>query len=296
MTITQLQCFVTMAEELSFTATAQKLFISQTAVSYHIKALEENLGAELFTRSTRKVELSDAGKQFYRRIRSALDEIDTACAEVKASAQKKTFAIGYSTLCYGERFRKLVQEFTQQNPELTLFLDNVEPEDNLFELILDGTIDIAVFLNPYNELPKGIELKNCGTVDHFLLVSETHPWAARDGIDEKEIPNSELLAHEGIRRLEEMETTVFGQGNRPGSNNVPKNLASLLSMIRAGLCMSRLPALDPIETPGIHCLQVYGENVENGSGPQLVFAWRENAHSSHISEFCETAEKVILMN
>lgn len=108
MTITQLRCFIAMAEELSFTHAAKKLYISQTAVTYHIKALEKELGTDLFVRTTRKVILSEVGKQFYRDVREAVQTIDTAYESVRKNNKKKTFSIGYSTLCYGKRFQKIV--------------------------------------------------------------------------------------------------------------------------------------------------------------------------------------------
>ena len=64
MQLRQLEYFIAVAEHLNFTKAAQQFYISQTAVTLQIKALEEELGVTLFHRSNRKVELTPAGKTF----------------------------------------------------------------------------------------------------------------------------------------------------------------------------------------------------------------------------------------
>ncbi|UTY40385.1 LysR family transcriptional regulator [Allocoprobacillus halotolerans] len=64
MNIQQLKCFVEVAKTLHFTKTAQNLFISQTAVTNHIKHLEETLGFDLFIRTKKNVHLTQKGEFF----------------------------------------------------------------------------------------------------------------------------------------------------------------------------------------------------------------------------------------
>ena len=66
MTIHQLQSFLAVAEKQSFTAAADILYISQSALSQQIRQLEHQLGFQLFDRSTRQVTLTEAGRSFYR--------------------------------------------------------------------------------------------------------------------------------------------------------------------------------------------------------------------------------------
>lgn len=106
MTITQLRCFIAMAEELSFTHAAKKLYISQTAVTYHIKALEKELGTDLFVRTTRKVILSEVGKQFYRDVREAVQTIDTAYESVRKNNKKKHFRLATPHCVMENGFRR----------------------------------------------------------------------------------------------------------------------------------------------------------------------------------------------
>ena len=65
MTIYQLECFIAVAEELNFSAAAQRLFTTQPAVTYQINTLEKETGLHLFDRTTRRTKLTAAGQSFY---------------------------------------------------------------------------------------------------------------------------------------------------------------------------------------------------------------------------------------
>ena len=79
-----LQYFVTVAEELNFTHAAEKLTISQPPLSMQIKQLEEDLGAQLFIRGKRKLQLTEAGRAFYRRATQILSLSQDARDEIRS--------------------------------------------------------------------------------------------------------------------------------------------------------------------------------------------------------------------
>ncbi len=78
MTSQQLKCFVHAADQLNFTKAAEELFLSVPTVTHHIKTLEEELGASLFIRTSRTVQLTEAGATFYTDAREILDKISLA--------------------------------------------------------------------------------------------------------------------------------------------------------------------------------------------------------------------------
>ena len=81
MLIRQMRYFVTVVDENSFTEAAEKLFISQSAISQQIKALEEELGVSLMIREKRKFTLTPAGAYFYRRSKALVGEADAVVRE-----------------------------------------------------------------------------------------------------------------------------------------------------------------------------------------------------------------------
>lgn len=78
MEIRHLRCFLAVAEELHFARTAERLHIEQSLLSQTIKELEENLGAQLFVRTTRSTRLTRAGHEFLRHVRRILPMLQQA--------------------------------------------------------------------------------------------------------------------------------------------------------------------------------------------------------------------------
>lgn len=108
MTIHQLQSFLAVAEKQSFTAAADALYISQSALSQQIRQLEHQLGFQLFDRSTRQVTLTEAGRSFYRNAQQLQALYAHALSEGQqlqqlSSCHIKHFCIG----CLGDQFFQL---------------------------------------------------------------------------------------------------------------------------------------------------------------------------------------------
>jgi DNA-binding transcriptional LysR family regulator len=147
-----LQCVVTLAEELSFTSAAKKLYLAQPALSRHIKELEQLVGTKLFDRSTRRVALTPAGAVFVEEARAALVHSERAGRLAKAVARDATspLLIGFSPhynfellqlikkrsiSCFGSRGVTFTSSYTHEQ----------------INRILDGTWDIGLCFFPVKE-------------------------------------------------------------------------------------------------------------------------------------------------
>ncbi|HEX3282227.1 MAG TPA: LysR family transcriptional regulator, partial [Pyrinomonadaceae bacterium] len=96
MEIRQLRAFVAIAETGTFTAAAQRVHVTQAAISMQIRQLEKELGVRLFLRAPRRVVLTEAGEQLLQRARHILRDHDAAVDEVAelAGAQRGRLRIG----------------------------------------------------------------------------------------------------------------------------------------------------------------------------------------------------------
>jgi DNA-binding transcriptional LysR family regulator len=126
----QLRYFVAVAEELHFGRAAERLHMSQSPLSRAIRELERDVGAVLFIRTTRHVELTPAGSALLSRARVALTEVDVAVDEARRAAQPgpEVIAIGH-----GPFSRSLAERVAEQvaggQPDLgTRLVEGVAPE------------------------------------------------------------------------------------------------------------------------------------------------------------------------
>ena len=88
-----LRSFETLARQLNFRASGEELHVTQSAVSRQIRALEEEIGATLFVRGTRHVEITDAGNQLLRAVRPLLDRLDSTVRQIRSADGRKRVSV-----------------------------------------------------------------------------------------------------------------------------------------------------------------------------------------------------------
>lgn len=118
MTIYQLECFIAVAEELNFSAAAERLFTTQPAITYQINALEKETGLHLFERTTRRTKLTAAGQSFYLDMvqmtsfgRQALKK-----AQDIQDADRSRLTVGLRQLFDYSTFSSILAQFQHQFP------------------------------------------------------------------------------------------------------------------------------------------------------------------------------------
>ena len=145
-----LRYFVAVAEELHFTRAAERLYIAQPALSEQIRRLEEEVGTELLRRTTRKVELTPAGKEFLAHARRILAEADDALADALRAARGETgrIRVATGTTAGLEQVPKILRAFGEARPLVHLDLRQTGWEDHSGGL-RDGSVDAAFVWLPF---------------------------------------------------------------------------------------------------------------------------------------------------
>lgn len=145
--------FLEVAENLSFSKAANELFISQPAVTKHIKELESKLNSTLFERKGNKVYLTKAGKTVYgylKKIAQQYEELDFELGRIN-DAFKGTLRIGASSTIAQYLIPRVIGAFHKRYPEIELFLFN----GNSFEMeqkLLGNEIEVALVENDSSQL------------------------------------------------------------------------------------------------------------------------------------------------
>ena len=186
MELRHLRYFVAVVEEGSFTTAAEgRLHTSQPSLSRQIRDLEDQVGAELLSRSVHGVELTAAGKAFLDHARLALMQVDAAVEAARKAAQpaRKTFAIGFQT---GHEMNWLPRAMNVLRDELKSIEIKVSSDysPDLAEALARGRLDLA-----FLRVELGYDL-GYHVVDReplIVLMPSDHRLSAREAIHPREL-------------------------------------------------------------------------------------------------------------
>src|SRR4030088_2159926 len=185
MELRHLRYFIAVAEMGSLTEAAKRrLYTSQPSLSRQSRALEDEVGVELLSRSVHGVELTAAGKAFLDHARLALMQVDAAIEAARRAAQpaRKTFAIGFQT---GHEVNWLPRAMHVLRDELMNIQVTISSDysPDLAEALVRGRLDVA-FLRAEATFDLGYEV-----VDHeplIVLMPSDHRLTGREAINPRE--------------------------------------------------------------------------------------------------------------
>ncbi len=143
--IKQMKYFQAIVRCKSFTEAAEECFISQSAISQQIQALEHELGVKLLNRENRKFSLTPAGEYFYRKSLVLVADFERMCKETVriANQDRAELRIGYLKCYSGQEFRMAVAEFSEKYPDVSVQIINGNHED-LYAALRDGGVDLIL--------------------------------------------------------------------------------------------------------------------------------------------------------
>ena len=179
MDLRQLEHFVAVADERHFTRAAERLFISQSGLSASVRALEKELGADLFIRNTRRVELTEAGRALLDESRRTLASVAAAREAVAAVQGLSRGTLGVGTeQCLGVvDVPAELARFHAAHPGVELQVRQ-SGSMALLEAVRTGELDVAFVAEP-PQPPEGIRLHRLATDRMVLLCRPGHPLATR---------------------------------------------------------------------------------------------------------------------
>ncbi|HBP0923869.1 LysR family transcriptional regulator [Pseudomonas aeruginosa] len=189
MELRHLRCFIAVAEELSFVRAAEKLHIEQSPLSRTIKELEEELGVQLFVRTTRSTRMTRAGKLLLEHVRRVFMALQQARDSVKAAANgfHGQLRVALSDGITPSRLPALLALCRQQEPEVELRFFEV-PLSQQIKGLHDDLYDVGFAQS--DEVGDGIVAIPAWSDALMVAVPARHPILAH-----KRIPLDELLRY-----------------------------------------------------------------------------------------------------
>ena len=183
MTTQQLECFIRVADKLNFTKAAQEMFLTTPTVTHHIKSLEEELGATLFIRTPKMVQLTDAGAEFYGDAKDILNRINLSSKKIAnvVSQSLSYIRIGCTSNAELKALKPALKELRKCMPDIypMLFLRDYSRLKTMFE---SGHIDIMLVTKDMIENTDCI-FKPIKNMKSYALISDDYNKAAADNKD-----------------------------------------------------------------------------------------------------------------
>lgn len=215
-----LRTFCVAAKHQSFRAAGEELFITSSAVSHQIKSLEQELGAQLFERKNRLLNLTETGTSLYEDVRPLIEELDAIAASYKKVDRRSYVRISVQPFFASEVFVPRLTEFSADHPEIDIQVGT--SDESAEKHPSDADLSIRLFrtppanlqshvLSPLRLVPAGspefsqtLKIENKKIVSDLpIIVHQSNPkawsqWASESGIqlppDSKVISLDSMIA------------------------------------------------------------------------------------------------------
>ena len=294
MLIKQIQYFIAVVEEGNFTEAAERMFISQSAVSQSIFALEKELGTKLLKRTKRTFSMTSAGEFFYRRGKTVLREMDRLKDETMRIGREEEgeLCIGCLNLYEGEELFDTVAEFADTYPEIRISLFSGTHEE-IYSGLNSGEISLGLndHRRAFSQDFVNMELM---AADCLVEVSARQAGAGTSSLEVNGLPDQPciLVASEGHRMgEEEYYRNVMG---------IQRDFIFAKNLEEARLMVVGNRGFLIVESVG-HSQRVHG-NIRrvplfrNGSRLRRNYClfWRKEKTNYYIEEFAELFRKKLV--
>ena len=213
MEIRQLRAFVAIAEMKTFTAGAGQVNITQAAISMQIRQLEDEVGLQIFTRTPRRVILTEAGEHLLRRARRILREHDDALAEIAeiAGAEHGRLRIGSASAMFATaQLPDILEKLKTTFPNAEIKVSSGTSQ-TLVEKIMHGEVDIAFVSLPVENA--NIQTDLLFRDEIVAIASPSHPLAKEKYISAAALAGEQLILGEKGGNTRRMIDDFFAAAN-----------------------------------------------------------------------------------
>jgi DNA-binding transcriptional LysR family regulator len=213
MEIRQLKAFLAIAEAKTFTAGARRVNVTQAAISMQIKQLEDEVGLQLFTRTPRRVILTEAGEYLLERARKILREHDSALAEIAeiAGAEHGRLRIGSASAEFAaQQLPHILQNIREKYPNAEIAV-SAGTSEKLVDKIMHGEIDIAFVSLPVENSSITTELLFRDEI--VAIAHPSHPMANEKYISAAALAGEKLILGERGGNTRRMIDDFFNAAN-----------------------------------------------------------------------------------
>ncbi|QQK81004.1 LysR family transcriptional regulator [Salicibibacter cibi] len=291
MDIRQLQYFTEVAKRQSFTKAAASLHVSQPSLSKAIKHLEDELDVPLFHRSSKQLQLTDAGKAVLINTKHVLDSFQHLTAELSdiMELKKGEIRIGIPPIIGAAFIARLISEFKEQYPAVDLRLTEVGSK-RIKQGIDDGSLDIGFICNiPFQK--ESFEVIKILKDPLVLVAHRDHPLSEQTNILVSTLENEPMVMyHSDFSLHDAIMEECLKNGFYPQIVCESTQRDFMLEMVTAKLGVTLLPRqiASEISASTLATIPLQGSPINL----ELGVIWKKNMYMSRAARaFAQTSEK-----
>jgi DNA-binding transcriptional LysR family regulator len=292
MELRHLRYFVTVAEELHFGRAAARLHVSQPPLSMQIKALEEELGTRLLSRTQRKVELTAAGEVFLKEAREILHHVEQAAGAARRAARGEAgeLAVGFVTIADYNILPAALSALRQRSPGIALTLREATTDVQLRELAAER-LDVGFVLPPVSD-PR-LTLRPLLREPLVAALPQQHPLAAgRSKLPLARLKDAPFILfprHMAPGLYDDIVSFCRQAGFSPRVEQEAIQMQTIVSLVSAGLGVALIPAsMRNLGRTGV----VYRALREPSPLTEIALAWRTGDERPALARFLEAVRSV----
>ncbi len=291
MDIRQLNYFISVAEHLNFTKAAEHHYVAQTAISQQIQALEQLLGVKLFIRNNRSVQLTPAGKVFYKEAKLMVARSEEAITKTRraASGFEGTLRIGFQGPNEKRFLPALIRTFKHTHPNIDLSFMQNNPE-KLREALTHGLLDLDFTSSFGLEQTPGVIWKTMFRDPLCAIVYRDHPLANEQRIPRSAFANDSFVvmdSKEAPFAHDAMIQDCLNCGFSPKVVAECQSFESLLLLVEAEVGIALMRRGLETYANNLRFIELEGKNEYN----ELVVAWMQDNHNPTIPLFVRALEE-----
>ena len=244
LTLRHLRGFVAVAQLGSFSAAAQRLHLTQSALSMLVRGLESDLGLTLFERTTRHVRLTDAGRDFFPLAERLLVDLHHAVAQTRARAARASgrLVIAVTPTFATTLLPAILGRYQREHPDVQLVLRDDATPAGIQRLVQDGEADLGIA--PINRAQPGLLVVEVLMDDELVLACPVgHPLARGPGVRWHDLAEHPMIGFGSDNALQKLvNSTADALGLSLPLHCEVSSIATAVALVEAGMGISVLPS------------------------------------------------------
>lgn len=289
MDIRKMRYFITVAEELNFSRAAERLMMAQPPLSQEIRKLEEELGVQLFHRTKRMVELTDAGKIFLEGARQTLLQVDRTIKETQLADEGKIGHLIIGFVDSTETVIDILKKFRERFPRIQLILREMTTDQQI-KALYEKQIHIGFIRSKQNNEILVSEV--CSEECLKLVLHEEHSLVSLRNISIKSLVDEPFILfprHFGTNFYDLIISYFWEHGVSLNIVQEAIQMQTIVNLVAAGMGNSVVPSsVESYKKSGV----MYKDIQENTPKINLYVGWRQDEKSVVLENFLTVVREV----